>query len=271
MNARDIISGKVAIVTGGSRGIGKEIAKKLAGSGANVVITSRNQETLDATVNEFRKNNRNILGIQGDVSNSESVFRVLAETEKHFGPVDILVNNAGIGGQGGHFWTNNYDTWWKTIEINLKGPMLYTHAVLKNMISRKKGIIINIGSYAGIRAVPMNSSYATSKAALIRFTDSIAASVREFGINMFTVSPGLVDTDMTKNIPVFKNLPASAWTSINKISELVLNLIIKDVSKLSGRFIHVEYDLGLLINKADSIIKDGLYTLRLAGLDGLIE
>ncbi|MHA2338837.1 MAG: SDR family NAD(P)-dependent oxidoreductase, partial [Candidatus Hodarchaeales archaeon] len=157
------LKNKVAVVTGGSRGIGKEIAKTLSQSGIKVVLTSRNKKKLDEVCNEIQGLGGNAYGFQADVSDPERTFEVIKEVQEKVGPIDILINNAGIGGENGPIWTNDQEIWWKTVEINLRGPMLYTQAVLEEMIKRKSGTIINIGSYAGIRPLPYVSSYSTSK------------------------------------------------------------------------------------------------------------
>ncbi|OLS19572.1 MAG: 3-oxoacyl-[acyl-carrier-protein] reductase FabG [Candidatus Heimdallarchaeota archaeon LC_3] len=262
---------KIVVITGGNRGIGKEIAIKLSKLGVKVVVTATNEEKINETVLEIKNSGGKAFGYLCDVSNPDSVNRIFKKIDTEVGSVDFLINNAGIGGIGGSLWTIDQENWWKVLEVNLRGPMLCTQAVLTNMIANKSGTIINMGSYAGIRPLPYASSYSVSKAALIRFSDSIAESVKEYGINVFTVSPGLVLTDMTKDVQVFKDLPDEAWSSIEKISELVVQLLLKDVSSLTGRFIHVNQELDGLIQKSDKIQKEGLYTLRLAGLDGLIE
>lgn len=149
--------------------------------------------------------------------------------------------------------------------------MILTHLVLKDMIKNNSGTIINVSSFAGVRSTPMASAYGVSKAALSRLTDNTAEEVKDYNIGVFSISPGLVHTDMTKDAPIFKNLPANAWTPIEKTSELVIKLISGDYNKLSGRFVHVSYDIDDMLINADKIIEDGLYMLRLPNLEGLQE
>ena len=258
------LKNKTAIITGSSRGIGKEIAKTLIQQGANVIISSRKESAVNSTGDELQTSDERVLGVSCDVTKWNDVNNLVEKTLEKFGQIDILINNAGIGGE-------SPEDFWKVFEVNMKGPMQCALAIIPHMIKQKSGLMINMGSYVGIRPSPSNPPYAASKAALVRFSDSMAEMVKEHNINIFTVSPGLVYTDMTKDVPYFKNLPKDAWSPIEKIAELVVKLASKDVSTLSGKFIHVNDDLDRLLENAEKITKDGLYTLRLPTLDGLIE
>lgn len=262
------LNGKIAIVTGGSKGIGKEIALKLYNHGANVAICARTQSDIDNVVSSV-KNSERFIGHHVDVTNGESIKNFIQQVKDTFGSVDILINNAGTG-SGGSFWEGNFDNFWNTIEVNLKGPMYFSYEILPEMVQRNTGLIVNIGSYLGIR--PADAiSYSISKASLVRFTDSLALQVNQYNINVFTVSPGLVLTDMTRDFPHFKSLPADAWSSIEKIANLIIRLTVGDVKPLNGRFIHVNDNVDELLTKIDEIKKKELYTLRLHNLEGLVE
>lgn len=139
------------------------------------------------------------------------------------------------------------------------------------MIERKNGAIFNIGSYVGVRPSPYASAYAASKAGLARLTDSIAGEVAEFGINLFCVSSGLVKTNMTSDAPVFNNLPASAWNPPEKICQLIVDILERDCSALSGRFIHADDDLDAMLEQVDKVKSEGLYQLGMYSLGGRIE
>ncbi|MCE7735059.1 MAG: SDR family oxidoreductase, partial [Candidatus Heimdallarchaeota archaeon] len=139
------------------------------------------------------------------------------------------------------------------------------------MINNNSGTIINISSFAGVRSSPMASAYGVSKAAIARFTDNLSESLKDYDIGVFAISPGLVLTDMTKDHPFFKTLPPEAWTPIEKTSELVNKLVTGKYNKLSGRFIHVIYDIDNMLTNVNRITEEGLYILRLPTLEGLEE
>lgn len=124
------------------------------------------------------------------------------EIERRLGPVDVLVNNAGVGGPNLPLWECDPDAWWRALEVNLRGPMLLCRVVLPAMIRRRSGTIVNVESYAGIRASMgggvAGTAYPVSKAALVRSTDTLAASVDEHGVRVFSISPGLVRTAMAE-------------------------------------------------------------------------
>jgi 3-oxoacyl-[acyl-carrier protein] reductase len=193
-----------AIVTGSTRGIGKETALLLLKNGMNVIISSRNQENIDNIIQKvsvkFPSKKENILGLKCDVSNySDIKFRV-GEAIKRFGKIDILVNNAGIV-----YFKSLIDTteeeWDRTIDINLKGVFLFTKEVLPHMIENKAGgIIVNVSSGAGKYGFPNLSSYCASKFGIIGLTESIAKEVDKFNIKVMTICPGRVDTKMMEDI-----------------------------------------------------------------------
>lgn len=257
------------LITGASRGIGKFIAQHLAAQGARLALTARDANTLNAACREIEEAGGVARGYVADAADGARAAEVVAEATSDLGPIDTLINNAGIGGDAFIFQESDLEALRRIIEVNVFGPMAYTHAALPVMTSRKSGTIINVGSYAGINALPPAVGYATSKAALVRFTDSVAAGVRDDGICLFTVSPGMVDTDMTRAVDLQKLLPGVTYTPISEIARLTEELLTKDVSGLSGRFIHVTDDLDELIEQVERIAEEGLYTLRLPKLDGV--
>lgn len=262
------LQGKVAIVTGAGRGIGQAIAEALARNGAGVAVTARTEPEILDTASRIQEAGGRAVAIPGDVSDYATVQRWVLETERRLGSVDILVNNAGVSGVGGPFWESDPVGWWRTLEVNLLGPMLCSRAVLPGMIARRRGTIINVGSNAGIRPLPGNSAYGTSKAALLRFSESLAAAVAEYSIRVFAMSPGLVRTRSTENVPIFHNLPESEWRPAERAGELTVRLASGEADALSGCFLHVDDDLSELLREAKRIRGERLYTLRLVGLDG---
>src|SRR5215813_5257884 len=194
--SQENLSGTVAVVTGGGRGIGRAIGLALARAGAAVAISARSASELDSTLAELRAINHRAIAVRSDVTDRAAVEEMVAETEAELGPINFLVNNAGSVGVIGPIWETDPDDWWRTIEVNLRGPMLCTRSVLPGMIARHGGRIINMASAAGLRAFPNNSTYACSKAALVRLTDTLQQETAQHGVMIFAVSPGLVHTPM---------------------------------------------------------------------------
>jgi NAD(P)-dependent dehydrogenase (short-subunit alcohol dehydrogenase family) len=258
------LQGQTAVVTGGGRGIGRAIAQALARAGARIAVTARSRDQLDETVALITAQGHPCAAFTMDVTDPKRVKEGMAAITAHFGPVDLLVNNAGIGGRRVLPWEVNADDWWRTIEVNLRGAFLCSHAVLPTMVERRQGRIINIGSNAGIRPAPMASEYSVSKAAMLRLTDCLAEAVRDHNVQVFAISPGLVLTDMTRHRQNSPDYPPSAWTPIERAGEVCVFLASGQADQLTGRYIHVrEDDEHDLVQRADEIVEQDLYTLRL--------
>ncbi len=186
------LSGKTAIVTGGSRGIGKEMAEALAEAGTNLMLCARRREWLDETVTEFAERGFTAVGKVCDVSRPEEVQAVVDSTVKRFGSVDILINNAGIS-WGAIPEEMTLEQWQKVIDVNLTGCFLMAQAAGRQMLSQGNGSIINIASIAGITSSangPFYAGYAASKAGLIGLTRELAASWGRRGIRVNAIAPG---------------------------------------------------------------------------------
>jgi 3-oxoacyl-[acyl-carrier protein] reductase len=192
-----------AIVTGSTRGIGKETALLLLQKGLNVIISSRSQQSVDNVIQEihdkFPSKKENVLGLKCDVSKCSNVKSLVDVSVKTFGKIDILVNNAGIV-----YFKSIMDIteeeWNKTIDTNLKGVFLFTKEVLPYMIENKSGVIVNVSSGAGKSGFPNLSAYCASKFGVIGFTESIAKEVDDKNVKVMAICPGGVDTDMIKDI-----------------------------------------------------------------------
>ncbi len=186
------LTGKTAIVTGGSRGIGKEMAEGLAEAGANLMLCARRAEWLDETVAEFRANNYNVEGNLCDVSKVEDIQAVVDKTVNKFGKIDILINNAGIS-WGAMPEDMPLAKWQQVLDVNLTGCFLFAQAVGREMLKNKSGSIINIASISGITSSangPFYAGYAASKAGLIGLTRELAASWGRKGIRVNAIAPG---------------------------------------------------------------------------------
>lgn len=193
-NVKDLfdLTGKTAIVTGGSRGLGREMAEALAEAGANLMLCARRAEWLDETVAEFAGRGFNVVGAICDVAKPEDVQSVVDQTVAKFGSVDILVNNAGIS-WGAMPEDMRLDKWRQVIDVNLTGCFLFAQTVGREMLKQNSGAIINIASIAGLTSSangPFYAGYAASKAGLIGLTRELAASWGRKGIRVNAIAPG---------------------------------------------------------------------------------
>lgn len=191
--------GKVALITGGGRGIGKAITQRLAAAGANVVIASRKVENLEATAKEFAALPGKIIPIACHVGRKDQIENLVKETEARFGPVDILVNNSATNiGQGPALNTDE-DMLDKMIEVNIKSAFRLVKLIVPKMIERKcGGTIINIASIAGLRPQPGGLLYSFTKAGLLMLTRSWAQEFGRYNIRVNAIAPGLIQTDFSE-------------------------------------------------------------------------
>jgi 3-oxoacyl-[acyl-carrier protein] reductase len=267
MNYPNDLSGQIVLVTGGGRGIGRQIAEHLSKEGALVAIAARTKSQLDETIAVITENGGTAIAFQLDVTDNNDVKRVVSEITERFGAIDLLINNAGMIIEPTVSWQVDPEDWWRVLEVNVRGAFLCTHAVLERMIERNQGRIINIGSNVGIKSPPMFSAYGASKATLLHFSNTIGEEVKETNVSIFTISPGTVHTDLTKDIQFFKNLPDTAFTPIERVAEICAILGSGIADKLSGRYIHVrDDDLSVLIERADEIIEKDAQVLQLSRL-----
>jgi NAD(P)-dependent dehydrogenase (short-subunit alcohol dehydrogenase family) len=205
MNSKDLFSlkGKTAIVTGGGRGLGEQIAEAYADAGANVVICSRNLEACQEISESLKAKGVRSLALKCDVSNPEEIKYVVDETMKEFGQIDILVNNSGVS-WGAPVLEMPADKWDKVMNINLKAVFLFSQAVGKIMKEQRSGKIINIASIAGLGGqdptVMDAIGYSTSKGAVITFTKDLAVKLAPYNIHVNAIAPGFFPTKMAKGV-----------------------------------------------------------------------
>ncbi|MGD9562911.1 MAG: 3-oxoacyl-ACP reductase FabG [Pyrinomonadaceae bacterium] len=196
------LTGRTAIVTGGSRGIGKEMAEALAEAGANLMLCARRREWLDETVNEFAVHGYAVEGMVCDVTNPDEVQAVVDETVAKFGAVDILVNNAGVS-WGAVPEEMPLEKWQKVIDVNLTGCFLFAQAAGREMLKKSSGTIINVASIAGLTSSangPFYAGYVASKAGLIGLTRELAASWGRRGIRVNAVAPGFFHSRLADSV-----------------------------------------------------------------------
>jgi 3-oxoacyl-[acyl-carrier protein] reductase len=194
------LTGKVALVTGGSRGIGKAISLALAAQGAKVGLNYlSNNEAADEAVHQIASCGGQAIAIQGDVSGAADAKRIVEETQKAFGGLHILVNNAGLTADD-LILRMSEDEWDRVMAVNLRGAYLCTKTALRGMVRQRWGRIINITSVAGLVGNPGQANYSAAKAGLIGFTKSVAKEVASRNITANAIAPGLVATEMTSGL-----------------------------------------------------------------------
>lgn len=245
------LSNKVALITGGSRGIGKEIALELAKNGVNIVISYvNNMEKATAVIDEIISYGVKAMAVCADVSVEEDVLHMIKTVEEEFGTIDILVNNAGITKDNLIIRMKEED-WDSVMDVNLKGTFLCTKAVSRIMMKKRYGKIINITSVVGIMGNTGQSNYSASKAGVIGFTKSMAKELASRGIRVNGIAPGFIETDMTEVLKdeikdtMLKAIPLNSFGNPKDIANLVVFLASERSDYITGQIINV--DGGLLI------------------------
>lgn len=195
------LAGKVALVTGAGRGIGKAISLKFAEEGASLIVCARTASQLQEVADAIRTKGRPCLTAVADVAKEDEVNRLVHDGLDQFGQIDILVNNAGISNPKPFLETSNAD-WDEAVNVNLKGVVNCTRAVLPDMLRRGSGTVINIASAAGMRGLPGSPAYTASKAAVIGLSHALAEEVGEKGIRVNVICPGPVKTELLDSSPV---------------------------------------------------------------------
>jgi 3-oxoacyl-[acyl-carrier protein] reductase len=247
------LDGQVALVTGGGRGIGANIARELTAAGARVAVSARSSDEIEAVALEISG-----FPVVADVSRRDSVDELVRAVESGLGPIDLLCANAGIGSRDARAWETEPDEWWRVFEVNVLGVYLSCRAVIPGMLERGRGRIVITGSGAAYLPGSSNSSYSASKAAVCRFGEILAKQL-EGRIPVFIFSPGLVRTQMTTWAD-----DDAPWTPPALAPRLVRVLASGRADALAGRYIHAEHDdVEDLIRRADEIREQDLNAIRL--------
>ena len=245
MNATRELEGQVALVTGGGRGIGADIARELAAAGTRVAVAARTRAQVEEVAREIDG-----VALEADVSDRGAVERIFRDAERELGPLTLLVANAGIGGQGGATWEVDPAEWWHVLEVNVLGVHLCCRAVIPGMLERGYGRIVLTGSGSAYLPGSTTTAYSASKAAVCRYGETLN---NELGgrIPVFFFSPGLVQTEMTSDFP-----DDAPWTPRELASGRA--------DALAGRYVHAEHDdIDDLIQRADEIRERDLNAIRL--------
>lgn len=245
------LKGKIALVTGASRGIGKEIALKLSQEGADIAFFySSNDEKARTTIKELEQNGVKAIGLKVDVSVESEVVEAVAKVEKEFGTIDILVNNAGITRDNLLIRMSEKD-WDDVMDTNLKGTFLTTKAVVRKMMKKRYGKIINISSIVGVSGNVGQGNYSASKAGIIGFTKSMAQEMASRGIRVNAIAPGFIETDMTDvlkeevKMEMLKNIPLKHLGKPEDIANLTVFLASSKSDYITGQVININGGMGM--------------------------
>lgn len=274
------LAGTVALVTGGGRGFGRVVAHGLATVGVAVALTGRSTEHLTATVREIEAGGGTALAIPMDVSDPEAVNTGVAEAAAKLGPIDLLVNNAGLNGPLGPVWEVDPEAWWHAVEVNLRGVMLCSAAVMPAMVERGAGRVVNIVSHAGVFRWPNMSAYSASKAAVVKLTENQAYEARRHGVTVFAVHPGVLPIGLSEEVFSHRGAPEGTYESKmvawlqrqfdegnvvqpEQGADLIARIAAGDLDALTGRYLKADDDVAQLLADAAGITAEDRLTLRL--------
>jgi len=273
------LDGMVALVSGGSRGVGRLLGGRLARAGAAVGLIARSSPDLADAVSEIARIGGVAAAACADITDEQAAAAAVGELRDRLGPADILINNAGISGPIGPAWEVPPAEWRRTVDVNLGGAFVLTQLALSHMAAEGRGRIINITSYAGIYRWPLMSAYAAAKAALVKLTETLAEETRSHGVSVFSVDPGLLPIGLSeaalsgtadRQTPAGRvhrwmrdQFDAGRGADPEQAVTLILALASGKADRLSGRHLCVSDDLEALLARVDEIEQDDLHTLRL--------
>lgn len=239
-----LLDGKVALITGGTRNIGKTIALKFAAEGADLALVYHsNEESAQQTLEELKAFGHKVLLFRSDVADFKAAHEVVDQVMKEFGKIDVLVNNAGIV-KDALLLRMKEEEFDSVVNVNLKSVFNYTHAVAPHMIHARKGSIINMSSVVGVSGDPGQCNYAASKAGIIGFSKSVAKELGVRGIRSNCIAPGYIDSDMTSNMPEnireywFRQISMRRGGKMEEVAGVALFLASDESTYVSGQVIN---------------------------------
>ncbi len=240
-----VLEGKTALITGGARGIGREIVLKFAKEGANIALCDINLQQAEETAKEVKDLGREAIAFGVDVADSKVVQEMVDKILDKFGKIDILINNAGITRDALLIRMSEQD-WDSVISVNLKGTFNCTKAVAKVMLKARSGRIVNIASIIGLMGNAGQANYSASKAGIIGLTKSVAKELAPRGINVNAIAPGFIQTDMTARLPedirnrMLSEIPLGRFGGPEDVARLALFLSSENSSYITGQVIQVD-------------------------------
>ena len=240
------LAGKVALVTGGSRGIGKQIALELAAQGAKVVVNyAGSEQKAKEVVESIRAAGQEAIAIQADIADQDDVKSLIDETVQTFGAIDILVNNAGIT-RDNLLIRMKDDEWDDVLNTNLKGVFLCIKAAARPMMKQRSGKIINIASIVGVSGNAGQANYVAAKAGVIGLTKTAAKELASRNIHVNAVAPGFISTDMTDELSdevkteMLKQIPLARFGAPSDVAKMVVFLASEDSAYMTGQTLHID-------------------------------
>ena len=273
----NLLKDKVAIITGGNRGIGKAIAERFASEGCNLMLASRTKSELEKTAESIISQfSVSVSTYQTDIRNETEVAAMVQQTIAEFGKIDILVNNAAIIGPMGEISKIDVQEFFNTLRNNIGGTVFCTKAIVPYMKLQKQGNIINLSGGGGLNPLPYYDAYSASKAAIVRLTENFAIELKKYNINVTAISPGAINTKMfdeqlevdknsigDKNWNDLQNRLTSGGDPIDKAPELALFIASHNREELNGRVISAIWDNWEKIsNQKDKIINTDIFQMR---------
>ena len=241
------LSGSKALITGGSKGIGLDIALTLARAGADLILSGRNEADLEFAKKEIKNIGRECFTIVADLSNEKEIESLAKESIKNFNTIDILINNAGIAVIGDIFKTTSNE-WDEVMTVNLKAPFLLSKLIAPLMIKQKKGKIVNVSSQAGVFGLEEHSAYSASKGGLNMLTKCMTSEWGKYNIQINSVCPIVVMTQMGKKVwsdpkvtdPMIDRIPSGRFVETQEVADMVLFLCAPASDMINGQIISVD-------------------------------
>ena len=268
------IKDQVAVVTGAGRGIGRAIAERCAQEGTKVALVARTVAQINEVCTEIERQGGTAIAIPADVTDHAAVAAMARRVEDEFGAVDLLVNNAGSHMAIGPAWEADPSEWWTDVTVNLLGVFLCCREVVPGMVARRTGRVITLIGGGTDLPLPYASAYGTGKAAVMRFTECLAAELQEHGITVFAVRPGFVRTAMSefhvhsqRSLRWFPHVKRRFERGEDVPPALAADLVVALASgrfdALTGRAVRVVDDQGMVERRMPEILDKDLYTLRM--------
>ena len=270
------LDGQVAIVTGAGRGIGAAIALACAREGARVALIARTTTEIAQVEQEIAAQGGTAAAIPGDVTDANAVQAAVTEAERRLGEITLLVNNAGVFRSVGPVWETDPAEWWTDMTVNVLGVYLCSRQVMPGMLARKAGRIVSLIGGGADRPFPYGSAYGSSKTAVMRFTESLAAEVKDHNIKVFNLRPGFIRTAMSEWLST--DPQARNWLHVDdrfvrqedvpveRAADMAVEIAAGRFDALSGRAIRVVDDPAKIETSIEQIIESDLYTLRMHDL-----